>query len=73
MPYARDHAFTRIEDDHAAHKKETATKCEEIGPKANKGESAHKLMVNAAIGLAVAVAAVIGTIIIWAIEQGGAK
>ena len=65
--------ITRIEDDHAEHKKTTTTKCEEIGPKADKGASVHKMMVNAAIGLAISVAGVIGVIIIWAIEQGGAK
>lgn len=64
---------TRNEEEIKELKKEHTTQCELVKPMAQKGASVHKIMVNSAIGLAVAVAGVLGTIIIWAIEQGGAK
>ena len=54
-------------------KKEHKESCESVKPMAQKVAFVHSLLVKASITLAVAVAAVIGTIIMWAIEQGGAK
>ena len=65
--------ITRVEEDNTEIKKLTQAKCDLITPMAQKGAEVHNLMVKAAITLAVAVCGVIGTIIIWAIEQGGAK
>lgn len=48
-------------------------KCDIVTPMAQKGAFVHGLLVKASIGLAVSVAAVLGTIMVWAIEQGGTK
>ena len=53
--------------------KEHEDKCDMVLPLATKGAFVHKLLVNASIGLAIAVAGVAGTAIMWVIEQGGAK
>jgi hypothetical protein len=65
--------ITRVEDDHKALKIEHSTACELVKPMAQKGASAHGLIVKAALGLAIAVLAVVGTIILWAIKQGAVK
>jgi chromosome segregation ATPase len=64
---------TRNEEEINAIKKDHATTCDIVKPMAQKGEAVHTILTRAAIGLAVAVVGVLGTIMIWAIEQGGAK
>ena len=64
---------TKNEDEIKELKKDHVDSCALVKPMAKKGEDAHNLLVKAAIGLAVAVAGVLGTIMVWAIEQGGTK
>ena len=64
---------TKNEDEINNLKKEHKDACEIVKPMAQKGASVYGLLVKAAIGLVISAAGVLGTIIIWAIEQGGAK
>ena len=64
---------TKNEDEIKALKKDHTEACELVKPMAKKGEVVHTMLTRAAIGLAVAVAGLLGTIMVWAIEQGGAK
>ena len=59
--------------DIATMKKEHKTTCDLVKPMAQKGADVHSLLVKASIGIGAAIATVLGTIIIWAIEQGGAR
>lgn len=61
------------EADILAIKKEHKDACDIVKPMATKGATAHSWIVTSLIGVAIALAGVVGTIIVWAIEQGATK
>ena len=65
--------ITRVEEEHKDLRKEHNASCEVVKPMAKKGEVAHGLMVKIAVALAIGALGVVGTIIVWAIEQGATK
>ena len=65
--------ITRNEDDIKVLKKDHLDACDIVKPMAKKGEVAHGLMVKIAVALAIGAFGVVGTIIVWAIEQGATK